>query len=632
MSNTKRNHALRPFWLGIAITLLGASGAAWAATFPYFSPANGILKGNASTYITTAATASDVISLWSGTCNATTFMRADGSCQVISATPGGSTTQVQFNNAGAFAGDTAFLYDSALDLLTVPTLNAPTTLTFSTGGTSRLTIASGGIVAGSATGAAQGAGTINAQGLYVNGVAVSAGGTPPGGATTNVQYNNAGAFAGDADFAYNAALNLITLGVPATPGFLVGGSNAAGTGGQITVRGGGTTGAGNAGGLASVRGGIPTDGVGGAVELIAANGAGTNRGGGAVTITSGTGIGTAGGGSINVQAGTGGAGGASGGAIAIQGGPAVGGAAGGSISLIAGLSPSSVAGNVNLTGGTTTSGTAGSVRATTGGVERFEIRGDGGFEIAGSQGTAGQVLTSGGAGVVPSWSSVPALGGTNTWTGANTFTLPITADAFRTDSSASEGVRIVNDAGYISFYNTTDTTRTGFLQMISGGATSILLSNEFSGGHTNLTTVGVGQVRVNGSQVCTANGTGCPVAEATTTGGGTVVGCTTDPGVSARWVRQGNTVTLRFMIGGPGTCTSNSSGFSFTSFIPATYAPASAQACTFLAVDNATNIVGAIEIGTGTTATLRTALPSNAWTNSGAKGMPYQAACSYTLN
>jgi len=57
-------------------------GAALATTFQLFSPATGILKGNASTYVTTAATAADVISLWSGTCNSTTFLRADGSCNV----------------------------------------------------------------------------------------------------------------------------------------------------------------------------------------------------------------------------------------------------------------------------------------------------------------------------------------------------------------------------------------------------------------------------------------------------------------------------------------------------------------------------------------------------------------------
>ncbi len=65
--------------------LLGLSGFALAATFNLFSPATGILKGNSSSYVTTAAVSSDVISLWSGTCNSGTFLRADGSCQAVSA-------------------------------------------------------------------------------------------------------------------------------------------------------------------------------------------------------------------------------------------------------------------------------------------------------------------------------------------------------------------------------------------------------------------------------------------------------------------------------------------------------------------------------------------------------------------
>lgn len=60
-----------------------------AATFQYFSPATGILKGNSSTYVTSTAVSSDVTSLWTGSCSSTTFLRGDGACQAPpSGTPG----------------------------------------------------------------------------------------------------------------------------------------------------------------------------------------------------------------------------------------------------------------------------------------------------------------------------------------------------------------------------------------------------------------------------------------------------------------------------------------------------------------------------------------------------------------
>jgi len=39
-------------------------------------------------------------------------------------TPGGADTQVQFNNSGAFAGDSAFTYNSGTDTLTVTNIEA----------------------------------------------------------------------------------------------------------------------------------------------------------------------------------------------------------------------------------------------------------------------------------------------------------------------------------------------------------------------------------------------------------------------------------------------------------------------------------------------------------------------------
>jgi hypothetical protein len=71
--------------------------AAQAATFNLFNPANGILVGNPNTYVTTAATSSNVRALWSGTCDSTTFLRADGTCVAAGA---GSVTSVGVTNTG----------------------------------------------------------------------------------------------------------------------------------------------------------------------------------------------------------------------------------------------------------------------------------------------------------------------------------------------------------------------------------------------------------------------------------------------------------------------------------------------------------------------------------------------------
>jgi hypothetical protein len=71
-----------------------------------------------------------------------------------------------------------------------------------------------GLVIGSPTGGDLGPGTVNAPGIYVNGVAVSAGGNLAGGATGQVQYNSAGGFGGftvAGDATLNTATGLLTL-------------------------------------------------------------------------------------------------------------------------------------------------------------------------------------------------------------------------------------------------------------------------------------------------------------------------------------------------------------------------------------------------------------------------------------
>lgn len=60
------------------------------------------------------------------------------------------------------------------------------------------------------TGGSKGPGTINCAGIYVNGTAVSGG--SPAGSDTQVQFNDGGAFGGDAGFTYNKTNKAVTLG------------------------------------------------------------------------------------------------------------------------------------------------------------------------------------------------------------------------------------------------------------------------------------------------------------------------------------------------------------------------------------------------------------------------------------
>lgn len=80
--------SIKPFFFGVVATLGLSSLAAWAATFNQFSPANGVLVGNADSPVTTSATSANIRALWSGTCDALVFLRGDGACSAIGGAPG----------------------------------------------------------------------------------------------------------------------------------------------------------------------------------------------------------------------------------------------------------------------------------------------------------------------------------------------------------------------------------------------------------------------------------------------------------------------------------------------------------------------------------------------------------------
>lgn len=131
-----------------------------AGTLAVTTTLNGVLRGDGSG-ITTAAS-SNIIGLWSGTCNASTYLRGDGSCVNALVSPAGFNTQIQFNNAGDFGADADFAWDSAVNQLNVNGTVAATTLTGAGSGITALN--AGNVSSGTLAVARGGTGTTTSTG------------------------------------------------------------------------------------------------------------------------------------------------------------------------------------------------------------------------------------------------------------------------------------------------------------------------------------------------------------------------------------------------------------------------------------------------------------------------------------
>lgn len=119
--------------LGFSLVSIGVV----AATFNQFSPATGVLKGNASTYVTTAAVSADIRGLWTGSCDATTFLRGDGACAVV-AVPSAANPTASIGLSAVNGVATTFMRSDAAPALSqsiTPTWSGAHTFTSSgTGG------------------------------------------------------------------------------------------------------------------------------------------------------------------------------------------------------------------------------------------------------------------------------------------------------------------------------------------------------------------------------------------------------------------------------------------------------------------------------------------------------------------
>lgn len=213
--------------------------------------------------------------------------------------------------------------------------------------------------------------------------------TTPGGADTDVQYNDAGSFGGDSDFTWNKGTRILTLGT-STYATITGGSSATIGQSLIAKAGNGPAGAGGALLLQGGSGSYPN--AGGKIELFA----GSNG----ITI---------------------------GGTLTVNG--AVDANSGGSIDLLSGLG--TFCGNINLTGQDTAGvgGSGGSISVISGGnsgggatsgyvvistrpllatIERFRILANGAWSVGATgtdTGSAGAILRSAGSAAIPVWST-----------------------------------------------------------------------------------------------------------------------------------------------------------------------------------------------------------------------------------
>jgi len=129
------------------------------------------------------------------------FLYANGYSIITS--PGGSNTAIQFNNDGVFGGSNAVTFNKNTNTLTVTNFVASSGANL--GNVSTLTI-----LGGDNGYFLQTDGTGNLTWAPAGGG--NGGNGNPGGANTQVQYNDSGTFGGDPGFTYNEVTNTLTVG------------------------------------------------------------------------------------------------------------------------------------------------------------------------------------------------------------------------------------------------------------------------------------------------------------------------------------------------------------------------------------------------------------------------------------
>lgn len=218
--------------------------------------------------------------------------------------PAGSTTQVQFNDAGSFAGDSGLTFNKTTDQLTVGSLHSLSTQGFSITADSDLALtvsaAPTNTMGGGVTVTA-GDGNGTATGGTITLIAGTAGATADGGGVS-IYAGDGGAtsgYGGDVTILAGSAQNGGYNGGYAT--LQAGNANGAGYGGDVAVYGGAGNVTGN-GGSAYLNGGIGGTVSGDAASAYVSGGAATLGAAGGAVIRGGTSL-NGNGGNVTLTAG-----------------------------------------------------------------------------------------------------------------------------------------------------------------------------------------------------------------------------------------------------------------------------------------------------------------------------------------
>jgi hypothetical protein len=118
----------------------------------------------------------------------------------VTVTTGGSNTQVQFNDAGNFAGASTFAFDKTSNTLSIANLSVTTTSNLGAVGNVKITGGTSGQFL-----------STNGNGTLSWATASGGGNGSPGGSNTQVQFNNAGSFGGSGNFTFDGS-NLVVTG------------------------------------------------------------------------------------------------------------------------------------------------------------------------------------------------------------------------------------------------------------------------------------------------------------------------------------------------------------------------------------------------------------------------------------
>lgn len=451
-------------------------------------------------------------------------------------TVAGSTTQIQYNNAGAMGASSDFTWDNSTKILslgaTTPTISTRSTLTITagsggTGGgnitikptssttTGAVTVISGG----DASSGINNGGTLQLSGgngfsSGIGGNVFLQGGISGGGGTagsiyllTNASarliFNPSGAWLiNGGTYPYSSAQAgisgqvLTSSGPSAEPTWSTPpSSSVAGSNTQVQFNNAGSFGASstltwdNAGNALTVNSLVISSG---SVQATATG----------LTLTSGVNVSTGSGYTAQliggIATGTG-----AGGIVNITGGNSTS-STGGPVIITAGGSTSGNGGNVKLIAGTSGSAIAGNIYFNTAGSDRLIIDYTGAWRLAGTTtGTSGQVLTSAGAGAPPTWTTVSS-GGSGTVTSVSVVTANGVSGSVAT-STTTPAITLTLGAITPSSVAATGTVTGSNLSGTNTGDQTITLTGDATGSGTSSFVVTLANTAVTAGTYTAAN-------------------------------------------------------------------------------------------------------------------------------